>query len=45
LFEALPQAERKAVLPPSVSARLVVELGVSQGWERYIGALGDMLGV
>ena len=45
LFEALPQAERDAVLPPAVGARLAVELGVSQGWERYIGARGDMLGV
>jgi transketolase len=45
LFEALPQAERDAVLPPAVGARLAVELGVAQGWERYIGARGDMLGV
>lgn len=45
LFEALSQVERDAVLPPSVSARLAVELGVPQGWERYIGAHGDMLGV
>ncbi|HEX9878122.1 MAG TPA: transketolase [Gammaproteobacteria bacterium] len=45
LFEALPQSERDAVLPPSVGARLAVELGVRQGWDRYIGAHGDMLGV
>ena len=45
LFEALPPAERDAVLPPSVHARLAVELGVSQGWDRYIGARGDMLGI
>ena len=45
LFEALPQAERDAVLPPSVGARLAVELGVAQGWERYTGARGSMLGV
>ncbi|WP_266182674.1 transketolase [Dyella humicola] len=45
LFDALPQAKRDAVLPPSVSARLAVELGVSQGWERYIGAHGDMISV
>jgi transketolase len=45
LFEALPQAERDAVLPPSVGARLAVELGVPQGWDRYIGARGDMLGL
>jgi transketolase len=45
LFEALPQSERETVLPPSVSARLAVELGVSQGWDRYIGGSGEMLGV
>ncbi|EQD63249.1 hypothetical protein B2A_02444, partial [mine drainage metagenome] len=27
LFEALPQAERDAVLPPAVSARRAVEMG------------------
>jgi transketolase len=45
LFEALPQGERDAVLPPAVTARLAVELGVSQGWDRYVGRHGDMLGV
>jgi transketolase len=45
LFEAQPRSYRDDVLPPSVSARLAVELGVSQGWQRYTGARGDMLGV
>ena len=45
LFDALSQEERDAVLPPSVGARLAVELGVSQGWDPYTGARGDMLGV
>jgi transketolase len=45
LFDALPQVERDEVLPPAVTARLAVELGVSQGWERYIGAKGDMLSI
>ena len=45
LFEALPQAERDAVLPPSVSARLAVEAGAAQGWHRYVGDRGDVLGV
>ena len=45
LFKVLPQEERDAVLPPSVGARLAVELGVAQGWDRYIGASGDMLSV
>ena len=39
----MPQAERDAVLPPSVGARLAVELGVSQGWDRYIGVRGAMI--
>jgi transketolase len=33
------------VLPPDVRARLAVELGVTQGWHRYVGDQGDMLGV
>jgi len=45
LFDAQPQAYRDQVLPPNVPARLAVELGVSQGWCRYVGAQGDMLGV
>lgn len=45
LFEALPRAERDAVLPPSVPTRLAVELGAAQGWHRYVGDKGDVLGV
>jgi transketolase len=45
LYDAQPQAYRDGVLPPSVGARLAVELGVSQGWHRYVGDRGDMLGV
>jgi transketolase len=45
LFDAQPQAYRDQVLPPDVPARLAVELGVSQGWDRYVGPGGDMLGI
>jgi transketolase len=45
LFEAQPRAYRDEVLPPAVPARLAVELGVAQGWQRYVGDRGDMLGV
>ena len=45
LFDALPQSDRDAVLPPAVSARLAVELGVAQGWHRYVGECGDVLSV
>jgi len=45
LFDAQPQSYCDQVLPPAVGARLAVELGVRQGWERYIGARGAMLGI
>jgi transketolase len=45
LFGAQSQAYRDSVLPPSVPARLAVEAGVSQGWHRYVGDRGDVIGV
>ncbi len=45
LFEAQSDDYRESVLPASVTARLAVEAGVSQGWSRYVGDAGDMLGV
>jgi transketolase len=45
LFDALPQADRDAVLPPAVRARLAVEAGAAQGWHRYVGDAGDVLSV
>jgi transketolase len=45
LFDAQPQDYRDAVLPPQISARLAVELGAMQGWHRYVGGSGDVLGV
>jgi len=43
LFEEQPQDYRDAVLPPSVTARLAIEAGVRQGWERYVGPAGDVI--
>jgi transketolase len=45
LFEAQPPAVRDAVLPPTVRARLAVEMGVSQGWSRYVGDAGAVISV
>ena len=45
LFEAQPQSYRDQVLPPAVRARLAVELGVGQGWSRYVGDRGHTLSV
>ena len=45
LFDAQPQAYRDTVLPPTTGARLAVEAGSPQGWHRYVGDGGDVLGV
>ena len=41
LFEEQEQDYRDEVLPPRITARLAVEAGVRQGWDRYVGARGD----
>ena len=43
LFEEQSQAYRDEVLPPSVTARLAIEAGVRQGWDRYVGPQGDVI--
>ena len=42
LFDAQPQEYRDAVLPPTITARLAVEAGVTQGWHKYAS---DVLGI
>ena len=43
LFEEQPQDYRDQVLLPSVTARLAIEAGVRQGWDRYVGPTGDVV--
>ena len=43
LFGGQSQDRRDQELSPSVHARLAVEAGVSQGWQRYVGERGDVL--
>ena len=45
LFESQPESYRKQVLPADIPARVAVEAGVSQGWERYVGDKGLVLGI
>ncbi|MGH8795711.1 MAG: transketolase family protein, partial [Caldimonas sp.] len=45
LFDAQPQDYRDSVLPPALTARLAVEAGATQGWQRYVGDRGDVLGI
>jgi len=45
LFEQQEQAYREAVLPKRVRARLAVEAGAGQGWERYVGLEGRVVSI
>ena len=45
LFDAQARSYRDEVVPPSMHARLAVELGAPQGWHRYVGDQGEVLGV
>ena len=44
-FSQQPKAYQESVLPPAIKVRLAVEMGVSFGWERYVGDAGKVLGI
>jgi transketolase len=43
LFEEQSKDYRDEVLPPPITARLAIEAGVCQGWDRYVGPSGAMI--
>jgi transketolase len=45
VFAEQPQAYRDQVLPPAVTCRVGVEAGVAQGWARWLGSGGRMVGM
>ena len=45
IFEKQDQAYQDRVLPPSVTARVSVEMGATLGWERYTGPKGQSVGM
>jgi transketolase len=45
LFDAQDADYREQVLPASCSARVVVEAGVTEGWWRYAGTGGRVIGL
>ncbi|HEY9089762.1 MAG TPA: transketolase [Anaerolineaceae bacterium] len=45
LFEEQDMAYQNSVLLPAVTARIAVEAGVSQGWWRWVGQYGRVIGV
>jgi transketolase len=45
LYDRQPREYRDEVLPPSVTARLSIEAGVTFGWRKYVGDKGGSIGV
>jgi transketolase len=45
LFEVQPQGSRETVFPPALKRRLAIEAGIPQGWHRYVGDGGDVMGL
>src|SRR4029079_158046 len=45
LFEEQSEEYPEQVLPAAVTARVSVEAGVTQGWDRYVGPAGKIIGL
>jgi len=45
LFEKQTKDYREKVLPPTVETRIAIEAGSPQGWHRYVGARGEVIGI
>jgi transketolase len=45
LFDRQPEDYRESVLPAGVAKRLVIEAGISLGWDRYAGPGGKVLSI
>jgi transketolase len=45
LFDKQERTYRDTVLPPSVTARVAVEAGIRQSWDKYLGASGRFVGM
>ena len=45
LFDSQSKGYREEVLPPAMTARLSVEAGITQGWSKYIGDKGEIIGL
>ena len=45
VFDSQDPAYRDAVLPPSVGTRVAIEAGVTDGWWRYVGQSGKIIGI
>ncbi|MCO6474563.1 MAG: transketolase [Melioribacteraceae bacterium] len=45
LFEEQKEEYKNSILPSSIKNRLVIEAGIPQGWEKYAGDGGRIIGI
>ena len=45
LFDEQPQEYKDKVLPENVTARVAIEAGATQGWHKYVGMNGKVIGL
>jgi transketolase len=45
LFEAQGQDYKNSILPDNVKARVAIEAGSTQGWHKYVGIYGAIVGL
>ncbi len=45
VFDAQDESYRESVLPRAVSCRIAIEAGVSDGWQKYVGLDGVVIGL
>jgi transketolase len=45
LFESQSEEYKLSVLPKSVKARISIEAGIKQGWEKYLGEYGEAISI
>jgi transketolase len=45
LFEKAPDSYKQIILPSDITKRVVVEAGISMGWEKYAGQDGKIIAI
>jgi transketolase len=45
VFDAQDEAYKESVLPKAITARVAVEAAVTDGWWKYVGSAGKVIGI
>ena len=45
IFEQQNDEYKKRIFPPEIKARVSVEMGVSMGWQKYVGDCGETISI